>query len=139
MLPVLISVIILQEGTQAEFVKFKFPEQKRYVYAEKTTIYFDFDSYEVKEAQRKKLEKFKEGDTVLVSGFASPEGNKRYNLLLSRKRAKAVADLLKERGVQVEIKAEGEDHCYVPNKGFYPECRKVEVEEFHGDKGFDLP
>lgn len=140
MLPVLVSMLIFQGEVSSDFVKVRFPEGKRYVYTKKTTVYFDFDSHNVREEEAKKLELFKEKERVMVSGFASPEGRKFYNYSLSEKRAKEVADLLRKRGVRViYIKPEGEDHCWVPRKEFYPECRKVEVEEFHGQEGFDLP
>ncbi|MDQ7082112.1 MAG: OmpA family protein [Aquificota bacterium] len=134
------SVLIYQGDADTDFVKVKFPENKRYVYAKKTTIYFDFDSHEVKKEEADKLKIFGRGEEVIVSGFASPEGSRSYNLSLSKRRAENVADILRRRGVVVrQLGAEGEDHCWVPGKGFFKECRKVEVEEFHGEEGFDLP
>ena len=134
------SVLIYQGDADTDFVKVKFPEDKIYVYTKKTTLYFDFDSHEVKKEEADKLEIFRRGEKVIVSGFASPEGSRSYNFSLSEKRAVGVADILRGHGVVVkQLKAEGEDHCWVPGEKFFKECRKVEVEEFHGEEGFDLP
>ncbi len=140
MLPLLLSVLIYQGTETGDFVEIKYPENKRYVYVKKTTVYFDLNSYKLGNREEKKLRVFGKGDEVIVSGFASPEGSRKYNHILSRKRAESVADILKKRGIVVKsIRAEGEDHCWVPKSKFYRECRKVEVEESHGPEGFDLP
>ncbi|HID04967.1 MAG TPA: OmpA family protein [Aigarchaeota archaeon] len=140
MLPLLVSVLIYQGDVDTDFVKVKFPENKIYVYAKKATIYFDFDSHEVKKEEADKLRIFGGGEEVIVSGFASPEGSRAYNYSLSEKRALNVADILRKRRVMVRsISAEGEDHCWAEGKRFFKECRKVEVEEFHGEESFDLP
>ena len=134
------SVLIYQGDASTDFVKVKFPENKIYVYTKKTTIYFDFDSHEVKKEEADKLKIFGRGEKVIVSGFASPEGSRSYNISLSEKRATSVADILRRHGVMIRsISAEGEDHCWVPGERFFKECRKVEVEEFHGEESFGLP
>lgn len=46
-------------------------------------------------------------ETVQITGFASAKGNPDYNLKLSQKRAKAVADYLEARGVNVKVEARG--------------------------------
>jgi len=134
------SVLIYQGDASSDFVEVKFPEGRRYVYTKKTTVYFDFGSHEVKKEEADKLKIFRKGEKVIVLGFASPEGSRSYNYSLSERRALSVADILRSRGVSVRyISAEGEDHCRVPGERFFKECRKVEVEEFHGEKGFGLP
>ena len=140
MLPLLISVLIYQGDASSDFVRVKFPEDKRYVYTKKATIYFDFDSHEVRKEEADKLRIFRKGEEVIVSGFASPEGSRIYNYSLSERRALSAADILRSHGVSVKsISSEGEDHCWVPGERFFKECRKVEVEEFHGEKSFGLP
>jgi outer membrane protein OmpA-like peptidoglycan-associated protein len=140
MLPLLISVLIYQGDASGDFVKVKYPQSKRYVYTKKTVLYFDFDSHTVKKEEADKLKIFGKGEKVIVSGFASPEGSRAYNYSLSEKRASAVASILLKLGVSVRsVKAEGEEHCWVPGERFFEECRKTEVEEFHGEEGFDLP
>ncbi len=90
------------------------------------TVYFEFDSYFLRESEREKLEKIR--GAVRVKGYASPEGGEEYNLKLSRKRAESVAEFLKKRGVQVlKIEGLGERSCSL-NPKRWSLCRKVEVE-----------
>lgn len=90
------------------------------------TVYFDFDSARLIESEKKKLTKVK--GKVFLQGYASPEGSSVYNLRLSERRAKAVADFLRGRGVKVEgLKGYGEELCNEPPTRWYL-CRKVEVE-----------
>ena len=94
---------------------------------EAVVIYFDFDSAQLKESERKKLLQVK--GKVRVKGHASPEGSEEYNLKLSEERAKSVADFLKKRGAEVlEIKGLGERSCLLEPKR-WSLCRKVEVIE----------
>ena len=93
-------------------------------------VYFDFDSAELKEGERRKLLSIK--GRVKVKGHASPEGSEEYNLRLSEERAKNVAEFLRKRGVQVlEIKGLGERSCSVSPER-WSLCRKSVVEPFGG-------
>ena len=88
-------------------------------------VYFDFDSAKLKESEKRKL--LRVTGKVKVRGHASPEGSEEYNLKLSEKRAKSVADFLKKRGAEVlEIKGLGERSCSLEPKR-WSLCRKVEV------------
>ncbi len=89
------------------------------------TVYFDFDSSELKEGEKKKL--ISVTGSVSVKGYASPEGSEEYNLILSEKRARAVADFLEKRGVKIKaIRFYGEKGCNLP-PSLWSKCRKVEV------------
>ena len=97
---------------------------KRKKEQQKITVYFDFDSYRFKSEEKKKLLKVK--GSVTVTGYASPEGSDSYNLKLSLKRARAVADFLKKRGVKI-LKTEGKgEECFL-RPSLWSLCRKVEV------------
>lgn len=64
-------------------------------------VSFEFDSYELSDQAKNSLDKIPAGLKVNVYGATSPEGTTKHNLKLSENRAKAVADYLKNRGVQV--------------------------------------
>ena len=74
-----------------------------------TTTYFDntfvvnfaFDSSELTPEAKANLDKVPTNATATVAGYASPEGNKAYNLKLSDRRADAVKNYLEARGVKV--------------------------------------
>jgi outer membrane protein OmpA-like peptidoglycan-associated protein len=66
------------------------------------TLYFDFDSYVLKDVYKAKaLAEYllKTGHGVFLAGYASQEGSEAYNLSLSAKRAVAVRRFLEESGV----------------------------------------
>lgn len=72
-------------------------------------IYFDFDRYEIRPDQRAELENdlsiakdlAGQGYDISVEGHSCNfAGDTQYNMALSEKRAKAVADALKENGVE---------------------------------------
>lgn len=90
---------------------------------------FPFDSYIPlhKDALIDDLRPFV-GKKVSISGYASPEGTTKYNKRLSAKRAKTVAKIAKNVGVNVsEIVAVGEIECFAKSKKNLSSCRKVEV------------
>ena len=93
-------------------------------------VYFDFDSAELRESEKRKL--LSVSGKVVVEGHASPEGSEEYNLKLSEERAKNVAEFLRKRGVQVfKIEGMGERSCSVsPEK--WSLCRKSVVKPFGG-------
>lgn len=70
------------------------------------TVYFDFDKFNIKPSEAKKLdaiaEKLKgEVKEVLVVGFADTRGTSRYNFNLSMWRAQMVASYLAKKGVDI--------------------------------------
>ncbi|MCS6998842.1 MAG: OmpA family protein [Aquificaceae bacterium] len=69
-------------------------------------VYFDFDRFNVKPSEAKKLDdmagKLKgESKEVLVVGFADKRGSSRYNFNLSMWRAQMVASYLAKKGVDI--------------------------------------
>ena len=65
-------------------------------------INFAFNSYALTAEAKEKLDNVPAGSSVSIAGYASPEGNKEYNLKLSDRRADAVKAYLEKRGVKVE-------------------------------------
>jgi hypothetical protein len=65
------------------------------------SIMFAKNSYELTGEAKNTLDGIDTGFIVDLVGLASPEGSDEYNLDLSQKRADAVADYLKARGVKV--------------------------------------
>jgi peptidoglycan-associated lipoprotein len=72
----------------------------------KRSIYFDFDSYTVKEGDLSTLQanaKYLAGHSdrhILIQGNTDERGTSEYNLALGQKRAEAVRNVLKQYGVQ---------------------------------------
>ncbi|MDR2955398.1 MAG: OmpA family protein [Prevotella sp.] len=73
------------------------------------SVYFDFDSHVLRDdtmseldTWRKKMD-FNQVDTLFIEGYADEIGREEYNLSLSTKRAKEVADRLALQGVNVEF------------------------------------
>lgn len=92
-------------------------------------VYFDFDSFTLRPEEREKLKTapspFK-GD-VVVTGYTCDIGNDEYNRRLSLKRAKAVADYLRQLSVAPkEITGKGKC-CPVSDKKELN--RRVEIKE----------
>lgn len=65
-------------------------------------VSFAQGSYAITDTAKAVLDKFEKGATVAIDATASPEGSNSFNLELSKKRANAVAEYLKARGVNVE-------------------------------------
>lgn len=70
-----------------------------------STVYFKFDSSTLDKSQRLKLNRVLpelRGKSAAVYGYTCTIGSKKYNKVLSQKRAHAVSTYLKKRGVRVE-------------------------------------
>lgn len=103
-------------------------------------VYFDFDSYRIRQKEKEKLSKLDRDKTYFLAGHADWIGKEDYNLRLSEKRAKSVEEYLKSLNVKVEgISSKGEEECRIKKelegrvkvsgkliKELQP-CRKVEV------------
>ena len=97
-------------------------------------IFFDFDSYTINETaleELKKLSKFlhEEDDwQVEVVGYADSKGNFEYNQVLSKKRAGAIVEYLKNDGIKIEkvVRNEGKGSISAKNKKDI-EFRRVDV------------
>ena len=80
-----------------------------------TTVHFAFDSSELSESEREKLEAITLSDadgeyTVSIDGYADPTGDEQYNQHLSEKRADAVKNALSTQlddDIQVSWNVEG--------------------------------
>lgn len=104
-------------------------------------VYFDFDSAEIPEQYRYRLElvaramkDLEDGAKIRVTGYTCHLGPKNYNRHLSLKRAQRVAQYLSEQFAiepeRIVATASGEDHPLLPNEDRYARSlnRRVEVE-----------
>ncbi|WP_051179142.1 OmpA family protein [Thermodesulfovibrio thiophilus] len=85
-------------------------EKKKPEVSSKTvsTVYFNFDSYKLNEDQKAKLDRIVpelKGGTASVYGYTCTIGSKKYNRVLSQKRAHAVSGYLKKKGIHIEKEA----------------------------------
>jgi peptidoglycan-associated lipoprotein len=89
------------------------------------TIYFDFDEFDIRADQASALDyniaKIKsltaQGHTIVIEGHAcSAAGSKQYNVMLSEKRARAIASYLIDHGVDknmIKTVGRGNEMCIV--------------------------
>jgi OOP family OmpA-OmpF porin len=88
-------------------------------------INFDFNKYNVKKIYYSKIKKIAEAiksnpniKKIEVAGYTDNIGSEKYNLMLSKKRAQAVANLLIKYGVspsKIVVKGFGEKYPLLPN------------------------
>ncbi len=81
-----------------------------------TYIFFAFDSAELDERAKAELDKLGENGIYDIVAFASNEGNKEYNKVLSQRRADAVKKYLEDRGCRINS-AEGKGVVFGPTTG----------------------
>ena len=104
----------------------------------KRSIFFDFDSYVVKDEYRPALEAHagylmaKRDARVILQGNADERGSREYNLALGQKRAEAVRKALAVLGVsdaQMEAVSFGEEkpRNEADNEAAYAENRRTDV------------
>lgn len=92
------------DSTELPPVSLRQPEKRS---SEETvsTVYFKFDSYSLTREQKIKLNRIipeLKDKSAAVYGYTCTIGTKKYNKVLSQKRAHAVSTYLKKRGVRVE-------------------------------------
>ena len=103
--------------------------------AQTSTVYFDYDEYELTEETKATLDALIATDdiqSIKLSGHTDHDGSDQYNIVLSRNRVNAVRDYLTEHGVDpeiVSIEYRGEKVPVMPNdnevnKGYN---RRVEI------------
>lgn len=108
-------------------------------------ILFDVDKYDLKSATKRQLDDFAETLTkypdtnILIEGHADATGSDDHNLKLSRRRADAVADYLKTRGVKtsrLDEKGYGEAQPISDNdtETGRQKNRRVDIAVFANDK-----
>lgn len=103
-------------------------------------VFFAFDSSKLSADAKTVLENvagwIKENNmAVELRGYASPEGNMRYNNRLSGRRVKAAADYLKSLGIadsMLRIVPSGEDTIKETAKQ-YPDARRVDIRPYYGE------
>ncbi|HWH82736.1 MAG TPA: peptidoglycan-associated lipoprotein Pal [Burkholderiaceae bacterium] len=102
------------------------------------TVYFDFDSYAVKDEYRPLIERFAKAlaadrkKHLQVEGHTDERGGSEYNLALGQKRAEAVAkslSLLGATSTQVEAVSFGKERPAVPgsDEAAYAKNRRAEL------------
>lgn len=64
------------------------------------SVYFDFDSSQIRFSEKKVIGGVGEGGRLSIKGYTCIVGGDKYNLLLSKKRAEAVAGILKKNGIK---------------------------------------
>jgi len=73
--------------------------------AQKNTYYFDFDSSDVRQVDRPRVDATGNSlvshphKKVIVEGHTDPRGSREYNVALGERRANSVADILRSKGV----------------------------------------
>lgn len=96
---------------------------------EPVTIYFDFDKANIRNGENEKLNEIIDSITannpqqIIIAGHTDTAGPESYNVWLSRRRAKVVADALIAKGLQQNIilqKAYGETDLAVPTADNVP-------------------
>ena len=102
-------------------------------------IYFDFDKFNLSEVSKEKIKLFLDNNSstieeYLVVGHTDTKGTKKYNLLLSIKRAEVVKEILINYGIQqsrIKILGKGEESLAVntPDDTKQPANRRVEIKK----------
>lgn len=80
----------------------------------KKTVYFTRDSAKLTDDAKAVLDAIRIGVPVSVTGYTCPLGTPEHNQRLAKKRARAVADYLRGRGVTIKI-AHGKGGCCFVN------------------------
>ena len=84
-----------------EVTVYKDREVINYVDVSETYVFFDFDSAELTDDAKAKLDKVAQNGVYNIDGYASVEGSKEYNLELSQRRAESVKKYLDARGCKI--------------------------------------
>ncbi len=103
------------------------------------TVYFDFDSAQVKEGERAKVAQVAEylkanaGATVVLSGHTDERGSQEYNTSLGENRALAVREALTQDGVdaaRMQTRSMGEEQPKNPghDEAAWSQNRRVEFQ-----------
>jgi peptidoglycan-associated lipoprotein len=105
---------------------------------EMETVYFGFDEHTVPEDSRASLDQTAEciqqaddDRAVLIEGHTDPRGTPEYNIALSEKRARAVADYLARLGIdpaRFQVVPKGEAEATGTSEQDWQQDRKVEFE-----------
>ena len=90
---------------ELEVIKERLNEMNNNVEMNYSLDNFDFDKSELKESHKQILDRlnFKYAKSIFLVGYADEKGTNEYNQKLSEKRAKAVYDYLREKGINQDI------------------------------------
>lgn len=103
-----------------------------------TTVYFDFDSSEIKSGDREIIMAHarylaeNSGTKITLEGHADERGTREYNIALGERRAKAVSQLMLLQGVsqsQIDVISFGEERPVDPghDESAWSKNRRVEI------------
>ena len=112
---------------------------KQLVNGQFPTVFFDFDSAQVKEGERAKVAQVAEylkanaGASVVLSGHTDERGSQEYNMTLGENRALAVREALTQGGVdagRMQTRSMGEEQPKAPghDEAAWSQNRRVEFE-----------
>ncbi len=101
------------------------------------TVYFDYDSSQVKESERSKVDevvrhlKSNAGVSVIVEGHCDERGSAEYNLALGERRALAVRAYMINQGLdgnRIQTKSMGEEKpvCFEHDESCWSQNRRAE-------------
>ena len=97
-----------------------------------TPILFPYNSAELTAENRATLEALRAtlpaGATLTITGYADPIGETEYNVLLSRRRAQAVAEMFEGFAVTIEAGGEAGEGGALPEERFYARTISIEIE-----------
>lgn len=94
-------------------------------HTKKNTYYFDYDSNVIHEGDKPEIYAnanyllTHSNAKIIVEGHTDPRGSREYNIALGERRANAVADLLKSKGVnpaQIRVVSYGAERVAVPGR-----------------------
>ena len=90
---------------ELEVIKERLNEMNNNVEMNYSLDNFDFDKSELKKSHKQILDRlnFKYAKSIFLVGYADEKGTNEYNQKLSEKRAKAVYDYLREKGINQDI------------------------------------
>lgn len=99
-----------------------------------TTIYFEFDSSELSQEMRRKIEENYDciksrGGRVVVEGHTDPRGTTEYNMALGERRARVVSKVIETLGLEREkmrVVSKGEEEATGRDESSWSQDRKVE-------------
>lgn len=105
-------------------------------------VFFDFDSSKLSDDAKRVLDDAAawinaNNMGITLRGYASPEGNMKYNNKLSGRRVKACADYLESKGVSkqmLKVIPSGIDSMKI-TQDIYPDARRVDIRPDYKEEG----
>ncbi|OED36780.1 hypothetical protein AB833_25545 [Chromatiales bacterium (ex Bugula neritina AB1)] len=99
---------------------------------DQNTVLFEFDQHDILDEQKINIEQFSDllhecPGSLLIEAHADHDGSEKYNLLLSKKRAQAVTDILLENGIDLSR----------IESFFYGETRPIASNESESERSYN--